>query len=109
MWFLLRDRRFDAIKFRRQVPIGPYVVDFASIQHRLVIELDGGQHGSSLNDVKREAFLASEGWQVLRFWNNDALRNRNGVLEAIQQALTPALSRLRERWPRSGRVRAASA
>jgi very-short-patch-repair endonuclease len=97
MWFLLRDRRFDGIKFRRQVPIGPYVVDFASIHHRLIVELDGGQHADSVSDVRRDAFLAAEGWSVLRFWNNDVLSNRNGVLEAIQLALTPGLSRKRQR------------
>jgi len=97
MWFLLRDRRFDAIKFRRQLPIGPYVVDFASLRHRLVVELDGGQHAGSASDVKRDAFLAADGWRVLRFWNNDILENRDGVLEAVQQALTPTLSRKRER------------
>jgi very-short-patch-repair endonuclease len=97
MWFLLRNRRFDGAKFRRQVPIGPYVADFASIQHRLVVELDGGQHADSVGDVRRDAFLAAEGWRVLRFWNSDVLANRNGVLEAIQHALTPTLSRKRER------------
>ena len=97
MWHLLRSRRFDGVKFRRQVPIGPYVVDFASIRHRLVVELDGGQHADSLSDAKRDAFLAAEGWRVLRFWNHEALQNRNGVLEVIQLALTPTLSRKRER------------
>jgi adenine-specific DNA-methyltransferase len=97
MWFLLRDRRLGGVKFRRQVPIGPYVADFASIQHRLVAELDGGQHADSPNDARRDAFLAGEGWRVLRFWNNDAMINREGVLQAILQALTPSLSRKRER------------
>jgi very-short-patch-repair endonuclease len=99
MWLLLRDRRLGGIKFRRQVPIGRYVADFAAIEHRLVIELDGGQHADSASDMRRDAFLAAEGWRVLRFWNNDAMRNRAGVLEMIQQAvaLTPTLSRKRER------------
>ena len=97
MWYLLRDRRFDGVKFRRQVPVGPYVGDFASIQHRLIIELDGGQHATSKSDSARDAFLVAEGWRLLRFWNNDVLSNRSGVLEAIQQALTPTLSRKRER------------
>ena len=97
LWLLLRDRRLDGIKFRRQVPIGPYVVDFASIRHRLVVELDGGQHADSLADRRREALLAAEGWRVLRFWNNEALSNKDGLLEAIQIALTPTLSRKRER------------
>jgi very-short-patch-repair endonuclease len=97
MWQLLRDRRLDAVKFRRQVPIGPYIADFASIQHRLFVELDGGQHIDNRRDERRDAFLRANGWQVLRFWNNEALANRDGVLEVIHNALTPALSRKRER------------
>jgi len=83
VWYLLRDRRFAGAKFRRQVPIGPYIADFASIEHRLVIELDGGQHAENIRDVKRDAFLAAIGWRVLRFWNNDVMKNRGGVLEKI--------------------------
>ena len=99
MWRLLRDRRLNGIKFRRQVPIGPFIADFASIEHRIIVELDGGQHAESASDARRDAFLAAEGWHVLRFWNNDAMQNRNGVLERIEQTatLTPALSRERER------------
>jgi very-short-patch-repair endonuclease len=103
MWLLLRDRRLQNIKFRRQVPIGPFVADFASIAHRLVVELDGGQHADSAYDTRRDAFLAAEGWRVLRFWNNDVMQNRDGVLLVIVEAaelaaaLTPALSRKRER------------
>jgi very-short-patch-repair endonuclease len=92
IWRVLRDRRLEGIKFRRQVPIGPFVADFASITHRIVVELDGGQHSDSLADKQRDAFLTSEGWQVLRFWNNDVMRNRDGVLESIAQAA--ALTRL---------------
>jgi very-short-patch-repair endonuclease len=99
MWLLLRDRRLGGAKFRRQLPIGTYVADFVSIEHRLIVELDGGQHADSAFDVRRDAFLAANGWRVLRFCNNDTMRNRAGVLETIQQAvaLTPTLSRKRER------------
>jgi very-short-patch-repair endonuclease len=99
MWGLLRDRRLNGIKFRRQVPIGPYVADFASIAHYLVVELDGGQHAESARDTRRDAFLRAKGWRVLRFWNNDVMVNREGVLESILNAvaLTPTLSRKRER------------
>ena len=76
MWPLLRDRRLDGIKFRRQVPIGPFVADFASIGCRLVVEMDGGQHAESRRDIRRDAYLAANGWRVLRFWNNEALKNR---------------------------------
>jgi very-short-patch-repair endonuclease len=82
MWRLLRDRRFADIKFRRQVPIGPYIADFASIQHRLAVEVDGGQHGGAA-DERRDVFLAACGWRVVRFWNNDVLQNRSGVLERL--------------------------
>src|SRR4029079_16838162 len=97
IWFLLRGRRFDDTKFRRQLPIGPYVVDFASIEHRIVVELDGSQHAGSASDTKRDAFLRSHGWRVLRFLNNDVLNHRDGVPQVVQQALTPTLSRKRER------------
>ena len=106
MWRLLRDRRLEGVKFRRQVPIGPFVADFASVARRLVVELDGGQHAESASDKGRDTYLASEGWRVLRFWNNDVIRNRHGVLENIAQAAAltrpvPAdratLSRKRER------------
>ena len=99
MWRLLRDRRLGGVKFRRQVPIGPFVADFACIAQRVVVELDGGQHSDNASDVRRDAYLKAEGWRVLRFWNNDAMRNREGVLETIcdAAALTPTLSRKRER------------
>lgn len=82
MWRLLRDRRLAGIKFRRQVPIGPYIADFASIPHRVVVELDGGQHGGP-SDGRRDMFLGTRGWRVIRFWNNDVLQNRGGVLEHL--------------------------
>ncbi len=85
IWRLLRDRRFERVKFRRQVPIGPYIADFASPQHRLVIELDGGQRGGA-DDVRRQAFLGTRGWRVIRFWNNDVLQSRSGVLESLLDA-----------------------
>jgi very-short-patch-repair endonuclease len=98
MWRLLRDRRLNRVKFRRQVPIGPYIADFASVQHQLIVELDGGQHADSLSDARRDAFLTAEGWRVLRFWNNDVMGNRSGVLESILQVL--ALTRLGPKGPR---------
>jgi very-short-patch-repair endonuclease len=81
------------------VPIGPFVADFASIEHRLVVELDGGQHAESSSDASRDNFLKGNGWRVIRFWNNDLMKNREGVLESLQQALalTATLSRTRER------------
>jgi very-short-patch-repair endonuclease len=93
LWYLLRGHRLEGIGFRRQVPIGPYVVDFASHRMRLVIELDGGQHaesGASKRDRTRDEFLASEGYRVLRLWNSDVLQNLDGVYSAIVAALPTA-------------------
>jgi very-short-patch-repair endonuclease len=87
MWSALRDRRLASYKFRRQHPIGPYVVDFAYIYHSLVIGLDGGQHADNASDARRTAWLESQGWMVMRFWNNDVLTNPNGVVDTILRAL----------------------
>jgi very-short-patch-repair endonuclease len=105
MWRLLRDRRFGGVKFRRQVPVGPFIADFASIEHRLVVELDGGQHADSAVDMRRDRFLKVEGWRVLRVWNNELMRNREGVLEAIYEVLgtDPHLAAARPPSPASGR------
>ena len=83
LWRLLRDRRLSGFKFRRQVPVGPYIVDFLCVGAKLIVEADGSQHAESLRDNIRDAYLASQGWKVLRFWNNEALQNREGVLETI--------------------------
>ncbi|WP_318378798.1 endonuclease domain-containing protein [Enterobacter sp.] len=92
LWYLLRDRRFAHYKFRRQQPLGYYVVDFACWRARLIIELDGGQHDEqAAYDEKRTAWLAQHGWRVLRFWNNE-LENEEGVLMTILAALEGAPS-----------------
>ncbi len=92
LWYHLRDRRLLGHKFRRQHPIGPYVVDFVCLEHRLVIELDGGQHADNLNDPAREAFLRHEGYRVLRFWNNEALKHTAAACESIlrEMSVNPA-------------------
>ena len=88
LWFHLRDRRFFNYKFRRQVPIGSYVVDFLCVEKRLVIELDGGQHAERVEyDEKRTAYLQGHKLHVVRFWNNDVLKNVNGVLLVIKGCL----------------------
>jgi very-short-patch-repair endonuclease len=87
LWQLLRDRRFLNYRFRRQVPIGPYIADFVCYGRRLIIELDGSQHADSPTDVTRDAYLAREGFRILRVWNNELIENRDGVLEAILAAL----------------------
>jgi very-short-patch-repair endonuclease len=87
IWSRLRAHRFGGASIRRQVPIGPYVADFVCFDSRLVVEIDGGQHADSARDRKRDAWLQSQNFRVLRFWNNDGLSNLEGVLEQISQAL----------------------
>ena len=80
LWFLLRDRRLDGIKFRRQVPLGPDIVDFVCFERRLVIEVDGGQHVDSKADKVRDTRLEALGFSIVRYWNTDVLKNPEGVL-----------------------------
>jgi very-short-patch-repair endonuclease len=87
MWMLLRDRRLAHLKFRRQLPIGNYIVDLICLAKGLIIELDGGQHNDNPGDAKRTTWLESRGYKVIRFWNNDVLKNREGVLTTILLAL----------------------
>jgi len=87
IWYFLRGRHLVGFKFRRQHPIGPYVVDFVCLAHKLVVELDGGQHASDPNDLRRDAFLQRNGYRVLRFWNNEALSNTSVVCESILRAV----------------------
>ncbi len=84
LWRHLRDRQLAGLKFRRQHPLGNFIVDFVCVEHQLVIELDGGQHATQQQeDAHREAFLMGLGYRILRFWNNEVLGNTEGVLEAI--------------------------
>jgi very-short-patch-repair endonuclease len=87
LWNRLRSHSISGHKFVRQEPIGPYVVDFVCREHRLVVEVDGGQHADSARDRIRDRWLAEHQYRVLRFWNNDVLGNTNGVLEIIAAAL----------------------
>ncbi|MEQ9663414.1 MAG: endonuclease domain-containing protein [Parasphingopyxis sp.] len=89
LWSALREKLPEA-KFRRQVPLGPYIADFASHRHKLIVEVDGGQHGEPANaakDMARTGFLEGEGYRVLRVWNNDVLGNSEGVIEQIAASL----------------------
>jgi very-short-patch-repair endonuclease len=89
LWWHLRHRLpLSATHFRRQVRLSRFIVDFASYQLKIVIELDGGQHAEQVErDAKRTEFLNAEGYRVLRFWNNEVLGNIDGVLEVIQSAI----------------------
>jgi len=90
LWARLRNRQVGGIKFRRQHPIAPYVVDFASFEHLLVIELDGGHHNEDEareNDAIRTEFIESRGYRVLRFWNSAVEGNLEGVILTIEEAV----------------------
>ncbi len=88
LWYHLRAHRFLGLKFKRQKPIGPYIVDFACPALRLVIEIDGGQHSEEAEyDRRRDAWLHKRGYTVLRFWNNEVMENMEGVLERIVVAV----------------------
>jgi very-short-patch-repair endonuclease len=93
LWQRLRNRQIEGAKFRRQLPIGRYVVDFACVEAQLVIELDGGQHADSATDPERTRFIEAAGYTVIRFWNNDLAENIGGVLEQIRLELQNARPR----------------
>ncbi len=101
LWQHLRGRRFQDFKFRRQRPLGPYILDFVCLDAGLVIEVDGGQHvEQAAYDLARTALIQSHGLTVIRFWNHEVMNETSAVLEKIQQTLqtlTPTLSRMRER------------
>jgi very-short-patch-repair endonuclease len=89
LWSKLRSRQFENLKFRRQQPLGKYIVDFVSFEKKVIIEVDGSQHMEPRNnekDMERTTFFEDEGYMVLRFWNNDILTNIEGVgLKLLEQ------------------------
>ena len=97
LWKALRDKQLHGFKFRRQVPLGPYIVDFYCPAARLVVEVDGVVHADSQTDPTRDEWLRGQGLCVLRFWNDEVLRNVDGVLTVIAETmrgpLPPAPSR----------------
>ena len=91
LWFHLRRRRFQGLKFRRQHPIGPYIVDFCCIDKKLIVEVDGSQHLENVDyDGQRTTFLERNGYRVIRFWNQEVLTEIEGVLESLAQFLAAA-------------------
>jgi very-short-patch-repair endonuclease len=87
LWQHIRNRQLSGTRFNRQVPIGPFICDFAARTAKLIIELDGGQHADrTVEDERRTRFLISRGYRVLRFWNHDVLENVDGVLSLIEVA-----------------------
>ncbi len=87
LWSVLRGRRLNDWKFRRQHPLGPYILDFACLERFLAVEADGGQHSNADADRIRTASLESRGWRLLRFWNNDILANTEGVVGVMLRSL----------------------
>lgn len=84
LWQILRNKRFMNLKFRRQYPVGAYIVDFICISEKLIIELDGGQHAEQIEyDTRRTLYLQQLGFRVLRFWNNEVFEQLESVLEQI--------------------------
>ena len=92
-WNEVKAKRFLGLKFKRQYPIKPYYADFVCLEENLIVEIDGGQHCENGKDKIRTRFLEKEGFEVIRFWNNEVLSNMEGVLSS----LSLALSRKRER------------
>jgi very-short-patch-repair endonuclease len=87
LWAALRAHRLGGWKWKRQLPFGPFFLDFACTEARLVVELDGGQHAEQLAyDARRTAYLERAGWRVIRFWNSEVLTNRDGVCLTILEA-----------------------
>ena len=87
LWKRLRRRQFHDFHFRKQCPIGPYIADFACLEAKLIIEVDGGQHAKSAHDSTRDAWFAAHGYRTLRFWNSDILPRPDGALIKITEAL----------------------
>lgn len=87
LWRALRRRQLEGHRFRRQHPIGPYIVDFVCLSAKLVVEVDGGQHAQTEErDAARTAWLESRGYRVLRFWDNEVLSNIDGVVQMVRQS-----------------------
>jgi very-short-patch-repair endonuclease len=90
LWACLQRKQIGGAHFRRQAPIGPYIVDFVCHAYKLIIELDGGQHAlptHAASDLVQTKFLEGRGYTVLRFWNNQVMRNADGVVVATQEAI----------------------
>jgi very-short-patch-repair endonuclease len=90
LWRYLRSRGLNGHKFVRQEPIGPYTVDFVCREHRIIIEVDGGQHATDKRDPIRDNWFKKNRYRAMRFWNKDVLGNIEGVLETIAAALPAA-------------------
>ena len=102
LWWALRRRQLDGVRFRRQHPLGPYIVDFICLERTLVVEVDGSHHAEpeqQAHDERRTQWLNAEGYAVVRVWNRDVFTNLNGVLATIFAALQSRPIRAREHHP----------
>jgi very-short-patch-repair endonuclease len=91
LWSILRNKRLSSYKFKRQQVIGPYIVDFVNFERRLIVEADGSQHVESAYDLKRDAWLKAQGFQVLRLWNHHILGETEVAADAVWHALQAPL------------------
>src|SRR5258706_2899996 len=104
LWRYLRMRQVDGHKFRRQVPLGRYIADFACFEAHLIVELDGAQHGEQLEyDERRDAWLRGQGLQVLRFWNFEITQQLEGVYQRIEEALSKTVPPIPALPPQGGK------
>ena len=87
LWSILRNKRLSGYKFKRQAILDWYIIDFVSFEHRLIIEADGSQHADNKYDARRDAYLESQGFRMLRFWNSYALKDTAAVAETIWRTL----------------------
>lgn len=85
LWQALRGKQLDGLKFKRQVPLDGYIIDFVCFEARLIVEVDGGQHAESQHDAVRDRHFEAAGFRVLRLWNDEVLKNIDGVCLAILQ------------------------
>ncbi|AMM83732.1 endonuclease domain-containing protein [Martelella sp. AD-3] len=92
LWREIRNRNLNGFKFVRQYPIGRYITDFACREKGLVIELDGAQHAENEYDIERTRYLNAQGFSVIRFWNDEILKERQDVLETIVAILENRLT-----------------
>ena len=91
LWKYLKGNQLEGFKFRRQQPIGKYIIDFVNLERKIIIELDGGQHLENKEDELRDRWLEEQGYEVLRFWDNEVFNNIEGVLEFIRiKLLSPS-------------------
>jgi len=89
IWYKVKNKQLG-VKFRRQQPIGNYIADFVCFEKKIIIEVDGGEHFQSSRDRMRDEWLQKNGYKVLRFWNNDVLKNTDGVVQTIVDEISPS-------------------